>query len=362
MAGRSVANKTRVTIRDVANAAGVSHTAVWAALSGKASNIAIGDKKRKLIEKVARELNYRPDMLAKSFTNKKSYLVGYLANKANEAFGLEVVEGIQLAAHSHDYAVVTFVSCSPENESANLQLCLDRRIDALIVNATVSAGKNNVARIRELVSSDVPVVEVFGDFIPGAVSANTDHQAVGRLATEHLLELGHKRIVHFTHEQYLDRDHPGSHCDALRIWEGHRDLMVSNDLQAVAITHALDHKAPLLDGFFASAYEAAGAVLDHPSKPTAVVCYNDYEALALLKACSERGLSVPQDLSVIGSLNVWAGSVSSPGLTTIGHCPKKVGTEAARLCFRIMDSQKVEDVLVAPELVLRSSTCSPHGA
>lgn len=139
--------KSGVTIRDIAVAARVSHTAAWATLSGRKSNVSVSEKMRKHIQSVAQEMNYKPDILAKSFTNKKSYLIGFLAYKTNDAIGMEVIEGIQLASHPRDYAVVTFVNETVESESCNLQLCLDRHIDALVTNLAVSGHKLSLIHI-----------------------------------------------------------------------------------------------------------------------------------------------------------------------------------------------------------------------
>lgn len=355
-----------VTMKDVARMVGVSRAAVSAALSGKQSTTSLPEATRERIVQAAKQLNYTPNIIAHSMRHQRTFLLGVLLLQSNTAQAAGLIRGIQEIAVSGNYAPIVFSHKNTDEEIANFQTCLDRRVDGLILTTAVDAEQASFeSYLQQKRSLGIPLVEIFGRVHTPWVLL--DHHASGRIATEHLLKLGHRRIALLTHEGYEKGRQPGGqHWNAWEQYEGYEQTMRQAGLNPYVITHPLVDSLEQPLGFIVGGIGGMGDIipimkkeLARRDRPTAVICYYDLQAYAVIHACQLMKLSVPDQLSVIGHLDLDMSPLTHPPLTTFRVSAKQVGRHAARLIFRQMDNLPTSNVSVAPIFVERQSTAPP---
>ena len=188
-----------------------------------------------------------------------------------------------------------------------------------------------------------------------------DDGAIGALAARHLVGLGHRRIVHYTYDDYVDRIDPGRNRDARDRWEGCARALREAGLEAAVATFPTGRYFPLTHGCAPGAVEGAAGLLDHPARFTAAVCFNDYVALGLMRGARSRGLRVPEDLSVVGYDDLDLSRASDPPLTTLAAPVRRIGQEAAGRILDLIEGKSISDRIFQPELIVRASTGRPSG-
>jgi len=341
-------------MREVARQAGVSSSAVWAAFrksDAAATTIGVSEEARQKILAVAARLHYKPDILARSFTNNCSFLLGLLMRETFEDFSMPLLRGIQDICLDHDYSVITYAhGNSAADERRHLKFSQDRRVDGLIVMPALDRdGANNFARLQALRADGLPVVQLFNSLVPGIPAVVRDHEAIGYLATRRLLEIGHRRILHLTFTGYDDDRIKGFHIDAKQRCEGYERAMREAGLEPRVYAHA-----PLKEGdrqFHDAVLADADVILHHPDAPTAIVPYNDYQAWGLLEACAKHRIRVPEDLSVIGCDSIREMWVGSDRLATFTYPLREMGRAAATLCLDMMKGETPHNVVFPPTYV-----------
>ncbi|MBP0580497.1 LacI family DNA-binding transcriptional regulator [Labrys sp. LIt4] len=331
-----------VTLRDVAAAAGVSLATASKALNGQGRMTA---ETRKRVREVAARLGFRPNALAQSLLRRRSFTVGLLTNDTYGRFSLPLMAGITDALV--DKGVSVFL-CNVEDDPRLAQLhvnaMLDKRVDGII-----ATGKRIDRRLPvDLSNLGIPAVYAFTEPDPGAAAFVSDDEAGARLATEHFLGLGRRRIAHITG--------PASFSVVnLRAKACH-------DVQAQA---GLSPFPPLMGAWSeAWGHEAVGRLFaGRGAKPDAIFCGNDMIARGVIDALRERGLSVPGDVGVIGFDN-WEiiASQSRPPLTSIDMNLAALGRQAGLALLAQVDGRPVEPgVRKLPcRLVVRESCGSPR--
>ena len=348
-------------MREVARQAGVSTSAVWAVFrksDAAATTIGVSAEARQKILAVAAKLHYKPDILARSFTNNRSFLLGLLMRETFEDFSMPLLRGIQDVCLDHDYSVITYAHGNlAADERRHLKFSLDRRVDGLIVMPALDPDSaNNFARLQALRTDGMPVVQLFNCLVPGVPAVSRNHAAASYLATRRLLEFGHRRILHLTFEGYNDTGVEGIHTDAKQRCEGYERAMREAGLEPLVYAHALSNTSGR--GFHDAVLADADAILRHPGAPTAIVPYTDYQAWGLLEACAERRIKVPDELSVIGCDGIremWGGPIK---LTTF-ICPlRDMGRAAATFCLEMMKGETPQDTLFTP-VYLDGATVAP---
>ena len=349
-------------MREVARQAGVSTSAVWAVFrksDAAATTIGVSAEARQKILAVAAKLHYKPDILARSFTNNRSFLLGLLMRETFEDFSMPLLRGIQDVCLDQDYSVITYAhGNSAADERRHLKFSLDRRVDGLIVMPALDpGGDNNFARLQALRADGMPVVQLFNCLVPGVPAVARDHEAAGYLATRRLLELGHRQILHLTFEGYDDTGIKGFHIDARQRYEGYERAMHEAGLEPLVYAHG-----PIQEGgreFHDAVLASADAILRHPGAPTAIVPYNDYQAWGLLEACAKRQIKVPEDLSVIGCDSIREMWVGSDRLATFTYPLREMGRAAATLCLNMMKGEASQDTIFSP-VYIDGATVAPR--
>ncbi len=358
IAGEAKNMKKQITIKDVARTANVSHPVVSAILSGKKSTVRYSEATKQRVIKAASELNYKPNILAKSFQQKKSFLIGVLGFDVNSWIFADMLEGIQDVTFSRNYAPIFLTHSTPEEEQANLQICLDRMVDGLIVNATLDQnGFSTLNQYKELIGDDFPVVEFFGKGIEGAPTVIPYNYEIGRNAVKHLIEQGHKKIALVTHDRYksTSRNH-GLNWDAWDQYRGYEDAMEDAGLEPIVITHPLISEPNVNAGWAIGGKQASQKIINHNSDITAVICYIDYEAYGVIEGLKEKGIKVPGDIAVMSNRDVGIGEIQHPFLTTQSINVKEIGRTAAELVFDLMDGKPAETKRFTNKLQIRESS------
>ena len=353
-------SSSETTLAEVASQAGVSKTAAWAALSKRETNVGLSDVTRARVLRVAKKLNYQRNIIGRSLATRKSFLISLLFREAFELSTTEVLRGIQDVLLDQEYSLVTYAhGDTVEDEARHIDFSLERKVDGLIVTPALDAeGKTNAERFSALQRGGLPVVQLFNRTLAGIPAVMMDHRAAGRMAAEHLIELGHRRIAHFTHAGYLDEQTPGYFADARQRWEGYVQAMEAAGLEPVAVAHGSVRAAWELFGTAQHA-SAVGQLLNHPSRPTAVVCYSDFEAFGLIRSLVKKGVRVPEDISVTGIDDLQVLTIDLPSLTTIAPPLRAIGQAAARMVLKRTASSAAEDEVLTPRMHVRESTGSP---
>jgi LacI family transcriptional regulator len=331
----------RATVRDVAALAGVSAGTVSKALNGTGQ---IAASTRRRIEEAAASLSFRPNELARSVFDRRSYTVGVITTDSFERFSVPVMLGAEDALGAGRISVfLCDVRDDPIRTKHYVDVLLGRRVDGIIVT-----GRSSNLRPPIDVDGSVPVVYALTPSAdPGDCSVVVDDVAAGRVAAEHLIRLGRSRVGHIT----------GPHrFDAAR-------------QRADGFTAALSAAglAPAGDVLYGSWTEAWGRqatqilLRSHPDVD-AIHCGSDLIARGVIDALHDAGRAVPGDIAVIGTDN-WEiiAEGSRPPLTSVDLGLQEVGRVAARRLLEAIDGATHSGIEHVPcHLVVRASTDSPE--
>jgi DNA-binding LacI/PurR family transcriptional regulator len=329
-----------VSIKDIARRAGVSHSTVSRALSG--SPLVNHDTKRR-IQELAREMGYTPSAVARAMSTGRTRTLGLVVTTIADPFVAEVVRGIEETALDQGYNVILCSSNGdPERELAAVRTLRAKWVDALIVTSSwVGDFYEQLAEIQ------APLV-LINNQQPGesTYSVRNDDLRGGALAAEYLAGLGHTRIAYVTGPER-------AMASQLRL-EG-----VQRALESAGI--GIPGKW-ILDGtgLPEGGERAVERLLRASPCPTALFCYNDATAMGCLRAAKQAGLHVPRDLSILGYDDIAAAPYLDPPLTTVAQTKYALGQTATEMALALIQGQeKTRDILLQPQLVIRSSCNEP---
>jgi LacI family repressor for deo operon, udp, cdd, tsx, nupC, and nupG len=334
----------RVSIKDIARAANVSHSTVSRALSDSSL---ISDETKARIQDLAHEMGYSPDSQARSLVMGKSHTIGVVVTTITDPFIAEIVQNIETTAHHHDYSVILASSnAEPEREIAAVEMLHSKRVDGVVVTSS-RVGALYQAQLDRL---GVPVVLVnshSAESGPYTFSINVDNHHGAYLATDHLVQRGHRRIGYITG--------PANHSDDLERLAGYRAALAAAD---IAFDPALVISGT---GRIDGGEQALPALLALSPRATAAFCYNDVTAVGLMTAARRAGFSVPQDLALVGFDDIPLASYVHPALTTIAQPKPEMGRRAVEMVLSLMaqghpDGNELANVVVHGQLIVRESS------
>lgn len=327
---------TRPTIIDVAATAGVSKSLVSLVLRGSSS---VSEEKRRLVLAAAAELGYRPNGVARSLVQRRSNLFGILLSDLHNPFFAEVIDGVQAEAGAKGYnTIMSVVDQAVLAERRALDTLLELRIDGLIL-ASPMLEINAIT----LASKEVPVVLVARRARMNSVdSVSNDDPTGAALVVQHLADLGHEKIAHID---------GGGGAGAAERRKGYERAMQRR---------GLDAHIHIIPGSYTDegGRQGVAALFASASHPTAIFVANDLAALGALSALSERGLRVPEDVSVVGYDNTALAAVSQINLTTVDQPRPDMGRTAVTLLLERLGGRRdtARHVLMPPTLVVRGTT------
>ncbi|HLK57545.1 MAG TPA: LacI family DNA-binding transcriptional regulator [Chthonomonadaceae bacterium] len=335
------------TIYDVAKEAGVALSTVSNVLNNGPRPVRPETRARVL--ETMKRLNYHPSAVARGLARQRTHNLGILFGVVESsaivinAYSAAILQGVLTAAAEQDYNITHLRVPSPARENA-LASFRDRRTDGFLVVAPPLDSE----LIPSLVSLEIPLVAVSWppEWQP-VPSVDVDDVHGAQLIMRHLLELGHRRIAHIA-------GHPNLISAITR-----RNIY----LQCMAEAGIEPPPEYVQPGLYATeaGYEGARRLLTLPAPPTAIFAGNDEIAFGVLEAARERGVAIPERLSVVGVDDRPPAAYMTPPLTTLRPPFVQMGEEAARLLIQCVEGNPVDATmrLFQPELVVRGSTAPP---
>jgi LacI family transcriptional regulator len=328
------------TIYEVARAAGVSTATVSRALNGSGQ---VAERTRLRVTEAIAALGYQPNNVARSLVLKATHTIAVLLPDITNPFFPALVKGVQLAADEEGYAVLLgHTGGDPAKEESYFQVLRGQQVDGVLLVGLISAPES----LKGLTGHGLPVVTLDRPVnVPGSATVRVDHKAGGRIATEHLLELGHRRIAHISGPKGLS-------VSQQRL-DGYRRALS---------THGVSFNDRLVaQGDFSEdgGYRGVQELLRARTRFTALFAANDLSAIGAMTALREHGMNVPDEVSVVGFDDIHVASYTSPKLTTVRQPIYDMGRAAAKLLIdasRKKVSLKDNTTIFDAELVVREST------
>lgn len=328
-----------VTMQDIARGLNVSVVTVSKVLRNK-GKISVATRQKVL--RRAKKLNYQANWIARSLVTRRTFTIGLLLPDFTHPFFAEIAKAIAETVRPHGYhVIISYFEENPELEKSEAESLLARQVDGLIL-ASAQSGTGAFEQIQRrntpFILIDRPIAGVQADFV------GADNQAIGQLATTHLIERGCRQIAHLRG--------PDIGIAKGRM-EGYRRTLAK-------------HRLSLPSGYIVDAgyqdetgHEAMGKLLRASPRPDGVFCYNDPVAIGAMRAISEAGLRVPDDIAVVGAGNVHYSDFLAVPLTTVDQGTFEIGKQAANLLLEQISSKRKlrpKKILIEPRLVIREST------
>ncbi len=327
------------TATDVARRAGVSQPTVSLVLGGN-PQARVSAATRERVLRAADELGYRPNVLARGLKSRRSYALGVIVSDLRNPFYVDVVSGVERVVSEESYAVLL---CDAREVGAerHVEALVARQIDGVILDGSGAASLEASHPLANVVLVDEP-----SDRFPAVVS---DAPSAGRLAGEHLIGLGHRRLGFIG---------PATALSRFRLRErGWVDALRAAGLSIPS--EWLRRAAPTAAGGEA----AMRALLGLERRPTGVFCANDLVAAGAVKACVNAGVAVPSEVSIVGCDDLELARLMTPELTTVSIPARELGARAARLLLERMEGREGRVPRPLPvRLVVRGTTAPPPPA
>lgn len=324
------------TIKDVARRAQVAISTVSYALNNKKK------LKKETIDKIikaAQELNYQPNLTARSLKTKKTNAIGVIVPDLSNMFFTEIIKGIEDVISKNDYTIILCCTYEDSNKENNyLKTLINKDIDGLIF---VGTGKNQSISMEK---TGLPIVIVDRKIGKNFVSVMVDNKKGGYLATKHLLDKNRNEIYLFTGplsvNTYFDR--------------------MSGYIQALK-EYSLDHNESLIvecNVDYEGGYNSVEKLI-HDKKPiNAIFATNDLIAIGAIKKLIKCNYKIPLDVSIVGYDDIPTASMINPELTTIRQPKFIMGKKSAELVIDMINGKKIENahIIMEPELIERESS------
>lgn len=334
------ARTARVTIREIAELAGVSIATVSRVVNGRGD---VSDETRELVQRVVREHGYSVNRSARGLSGGRTGFVGVTVPKVHPVYFSSILSGAAEALYEQDLRIVL---CPTEHEHEREVSLLERLMHGTTDGALLVLPEETNDELESLLNHGYRFVVVdplmqLNDRIPAVSAANFSG---ANQATKHLLGLGHRRIGAISGPD-------GWLATEERRGGYHAALASAGIMPDPAIEIASDFQVE-------GGIEAAARLLDVAERPTAIFAFNDNLALGTMQAARARGLRIPEDLSIVGFDDLeWAEYVS-PALTTVRQPLAEMGRMAVSLLTRLLDNQSFEalHVELATRFIARGST------
>jgi LacI family transcriptional regulator len=332
-----------VTLSDVARKAGVSTAAASVVLNGAKTATRVSAETRQRIEATARELNYVPNAVARGLARRQTGTIGLLTQRfriddSPQTFGMEALQGVLDACEEAGRHLTVFSARLFELD-ADLTPLAEGRCDGLVIVAPFW----NSPLLPYLQERQIPAVVIGHHGAPPQIpSVMVDNAGGVEASLKHLLERGYRRLAFLAGDE--------RYCDAIERRETFESFIAHQSLSGEVIP-----KASSRDG----ARTATTRLLSRPraERPDAIVAWNDAAAIGALSAAREAGISLPDELAVVGFDNITTSEQQTPPLTTVHQPFLKMGHQAAHTLFDLLEQRPTAPVQrIATTLIVRRST------
>ena len=330
-------------LKDIADDLGLSVVTVSKVLRDHPD---ISDETRDRVLKRIKEVDYQPNVMARSLVTGRSYLIGLVVPDLLHPFFAELAKALSASVGKRGYSII--ISSSEENpqlEAREIQQLMGRRLDALVV---ASSG-TDIEPFLRLERHSVPYVLIDREF--SGLSANfvgINDEAAGRMATEHLIDQGCKTIAHIRGRE----NSTGS-----KRFEGYRNALQKRGI-AYSESLVVARSTVDIDSVKMGA-TAMRLLLKRRTKPDGVFAYNDPLAIGAIEAIFEAGLRIPEDIAVIGCGNLHYDHLLKVPLSSIDQNSEAIGERTAEILLGILESKTKplpRSVILEPTLVARASS------
>ena len=345
-----------VTIADVAKQAGVSMMTVSRVIN---KNRHVSEKTRKAVELAIEQLNYHPNMIARSLATNRNHMIAYVMSDMANPFFANVNKGIQHKCMEHGYTVIVYDVSSSEQLEDCINMLIDRRIDGIIFHHLDITAEH----VRRLQENGLKCVTIDNEHdLEGVTMLLSDNYLGARTAARHLIERGHTRIgcIHgiLDDAELSNIDNP-DYIETFqrRIWrdrtQGFLDELHENGLEpACMILGRGTMTMGLADGI-----SIMQRIANMNCELSALYCENDVLALGVLGECLEKNVRVPQDLSIVGHDGINISLTLFPRVTTIKQPKYEMGCIATeKLIHAIEQKEEGERIETRSELVVGDTT------
>lgn len=316
----------------------------------------VKEETRNKVLKVIKELDFRPNMTAKSLSTKKSHLIAYVMVNISDPYHNKICQSIENVCSEYGYAVIICDAYSKSREEKYINFFRDMYFDGAIFDHLAITEE----QIQNMEADGLKCVMIDNEEdIPNVCSINTDNYYGGFIAAEHLIKKGHTSIAYIcgTLKPRKGKDIPYEDTFQFNIWKQRTDGFVA----------ALD-KYNIQNRFFFQgnglnnvADQYIKRIMDKlvvmDNKPTAIYCENDVMAIALLNQMKERDIKVPDDFAIIGHDGVELCRMLHPYITTISQNGTEIGkVSAERLIMRVKGDEEIVKTVFKPKLELGETT------
>jgi LacI family transcriptional regulator len=334
-------------MKDIAQDLGVSVVTVSKVLRNHAD---ISAETRERVLRRMKELNYQPNLAARALVTGKSYIMGLVVPDLIHPFFAQIAKKMSYVLRDHGYSLVTSSSNEEaELEEQEIERMLARRVDALFVAST----QWSVERLLAIEQQRTPFILIDRTFV--GLTANfvgVDDEAVGFLATRHLIEVGCRNIAHISGPEV---------STAIGRIEGYKRALAGHDreLRPDYIIRR-EHGDDLSD---ISGDDAMRRLLTLQPRPDGVFCYNDPTAMGAMRAILDAGLRIPEDVAVVGCGNVFYADYLRVPLTCVDQDSDAIAEHAVNLAVSLIGAKvpvRAKTILLQPKLVVRASSQRLH--
>ncbi|MEN8077374.1 LacI family DNA-binding transcriptional regulator [Clostridioides difficile] len=323
------------TIVDVAKLAGVTPTTVSRVINNRGY---ISEKTKNKVHEAMEQLGYQPNEIARSLTKQKSNTIGIIVPHISHPYFAKLISNLENEASKRDYKIILCNSKEKaEKEKQYLDMCKSNRVAGIVLcSGNVESNKIN--------TGDIPVVLLEKNFEEGKLGIQCDNYQGGSLATEHLIECGCKKLLHFS--GVIDEEMPADNREKAFI-----DTCSKNSVKYyikkfdINIYNQMDY------------YEAIKDTLTEIKEIDGIFASSDLIAAQVIQVCNELNIKIPQDVKLVGFDDVEISKLTTPTITTI-HQPIK---EMSKLAVELIDAKYTnveidKQIIVPVELVVRNST------
>lgn len=323
------------TIVDVARLAGVTPTTVSRVINNRGY---ISEKTKKRVHEAMDELGYQPNEIARSLTKQKSNTIGVIVPHISHPYFAKLISNLENEAAKKGYKIILCNSKEKaEKEKQYLDMCKSNRVAGIIIcSGNVESNKIN--------TGGIPVVLLEKNFEEGKLGIQCDNYQGGKLATEHLIECGCKKILHFS--GVIDEEMPADNREKAFI-----DVCSKNEIEYFIKKYDIDTYNQM------NYYDYIKAALNEIEGVDGIFASSDLIAAQVIQVCNEIKIRIPEDIKLVGFDDVDISQLTTPRITTV-HQPIK---EMARLSIELIDAkynniEVNEKTILSIKLIIREST------
>ncbi|MBB6215920.1 LacI family transcriptional regulator [Anaerosolibacter carboniphilus] len=331
----------KLTIKDIAKLAEVSTATVSKVINHKDDDIGQATKER--VRRIMKEYNYVPNIMARSLVTKKTKTIGLVIPDIRNPFFPELARGAEDKANEEGYNIIF---CNTDDVLAKEEKYIDMLIEKMIDGVIFTASSKRTSGFENLQNAYIPIILVDRDIdfkgVKGKITVNNFQGAYE--GVQHLLHNGYRKIV-FISGPLLSK--PG-----IDRYEGYK--------KALSDAHIPDDSMIMLEGEYKSewGYEAVKMLMEQNIEFDGLFCGDDLIAIGAIKSLKEEGISVPDDVGIVGFDDIYMASLIDPELTTIKQPNYEMGYEAASMLIRALEKKnpRKKEIVLNTNLVIRKSS------